>query len=122
MEYHLFEFKAPNGCPSACQVEIYRSCGLVVVTDIDRGMSVTNACETIASLIVVEYELQARRIILVERYYPGEEMQTTDLVQFDIDERNKFGSPRWTHIPKRDFEQMISVAWETAEPGQGSKL
>lgn len=113
MEEHTFEFRAPNGYPSACQVEIYRNCGLVVVTDIDRGVSVTNACETIASLIVAEFNLKAQRMIFVECYYPGKEIQTTDLVQFDIDGNHKFRSPRWTHITRQEFQQMLLVAIET---------
>ena len=113
MENYTLKFTAINGCPSECSVEIYRRSGLVLVTDIDRGMSVTNACEVIAREITVQYNVDSQKMIFIERYRPGRPDQTTDLVRFDLAGKREFRHPRWIHLPKEEFEEMIIIAQET---------
>lgn len=118
MEHYTLKFVPPNKYPSQCLITIYRQSGLVIATDIDNGMSVTNACEIIANEIVKQHGIRPQRLIFIEQYRPGTPEQTTDLVQFTIDKNGSektgwFRSPRWTHLPIEEFNRMVQVAEET---------
>lgn len=113
MESHTLKYTAINGYPSECSVEIYRRSGLVLVTDIDCGMSVTNACDVIAREIASRYSVDSHKMIFIERYRPGRPDQTTDLVRFELSEKKEFWHPRWIHLSKEEFEEMITIAQET---------
>lgn len=117
MEQHTLQFIPPNKYPSQCQITIYRQSGIVVATDTDTGVSVTNACEIIATEAARQFDVSPHRMIFIEQYRPGRPDQTTDLVQFDIvaDKRKKliqFRQPRWTHLPLAELETMIRIAEE----------
>jgi len=113
MEQYNLKFIAPNKYPSECLITIYRPSGIVIATDTDKGMSVTNACDIIANEVVRQYDVNPQRMIFIEQYRPGQADQTTDLVQFDFAEGKAFRHPRWTYIPANDFRKMIEIAEET---------
>lgn len=115
MKQYDLKFTAPNGTASECHVEIYPPTGLTVVTDIGQGMSVTNACEAIANEIVARGWVDAQKLAFVERYYSGLPEQTTDWVRFDFANGKAFRAPQWTHIPKEDFEKIVSNIEEALE-------
>ena len=113
MEQYNMKFIAPHRYPSECQITIYRKSGVVIATDIDKGMSVTNACAEIANEVVRQYDVNPQRMIFIEQYRPGRPDQTTDLVKFDFADGKAFRHPDWTHIPPEDFKKMIQIAEET---------
>ncbi|MPR31831.1 hypothetical protein [Salmonirosea aquatica] len=115
MEQYTLKFIPPNRYPSACLITIYRRSGIVVATDTDEGMSVTNACELIASEVVKRYNLDAQKMIYIEQYRPGRPDQTTELVKFDFVDGKGFRHPNWNHIPAEVFKTMISIAEEVEE-------
>ena len=115
MEQYNMKFIAPNRYPSECQITIYRQSGIVIATDIDKGMSVTNACAEIANEIVRQYDVNPQRMIFIEQYRPGRPDQTTDLVQFNFADGKAFRHPKWTHVPADDFRKMIEIAEETEQ-------
>lgn len=118
MEQYNLKFIAPNRYPSECQITIYRQSGIVIATDIDKGMSVTNACAVIANEVVRQYDVKFQRMIFIEQYRPNQPNQTTDLVQFDRADNKLHGPasclvhPRWTHIPADEFKKMLKIAEE----------
>ncbi|GAB3170557.1 hypothetical protein [Telluribacter humicola] len=112
MEQYTLEFIAPNGYPSACLITIYRQCGIVVATDIDKGISVTNACELIANEVVRRYGIDPQKMIFIEQYRPDRLDQTTDLLKFDFVDGKAFRHPKWIHIPAGEFRKMVSIAEE----------
>ncbi len=112
MEQYTLEFIAPNRYPSACLITIYRRSSIVVATDINVGMSVTNAAELIANEVVKRYKVEAQKMIYIEQYRPGRLDQTTDLVKFDFADGKAFRHPQWTHIPAEEFRKMIAIAGE----------
>lgn len=57
VEQFTFDFVAPNRYPSACLITIYRKSNIVIATDTDTGMSVTNACATIANGVAKLYRI-----------------------------------------------------------------
>lgn len=112
MEQYNLKFIAPNKYPSECLITIYRPSGIVIATDTDTGMSVTNACAVIANEVVKQYDVSPQRMIFIEQYRPGRTDPTTDLVQFDFVDGKALRHPRWTHIPADDFKKMIEIAEE----------
>lgn len=115
MEQYNMKFTAPNRYPSECQITIYRQTGIVIATDIDKGMSITNACTEIANEVVRQYDVNPQRMIFIEQYRPGRPDQTTDLVRFDFADGKAFRHPNWRHIPPEDFKKMIQIAEETEQ-------
>lgn len=115
MEQYILNFIAPNRYPSACLISIYRQSGIVIATDIDEGMSITNACDLIANEVVKRYYMNPQKIIFIEQYRPGRLDQTTDLVKFDFADGKKFRHPTWIHIPAEEFRKMIAIAEEVEE-------
>lgn len=120
MEQHTLKFVPPNKYPSECLVTIYRQSGLVIATDTDTGMSVTNACEIIANEIVRQHGISPQRLIFIEQYRPDTPGQTTDLVQFTIDKNGSektgwFRSPQWLHLPAEEFNRMVQIAEEAED-------
>lgn len=117
MEQYTLDFKATNNYPSQCDIIIYRQSGIVIATDIDKGMSVTNACEIIANEVVRQFHVNPHHMIFIERYRPDRADQTTDLVRFDFVEgergpRSRFRHASWTHLPAEEFNRMIAIAEE----------
>ena len=117
MEEYTLDFKGANGYPSQCHITLFRQSGIVIATDIDKGMSVTNACEIIANEVVRQYDMNPQTLRFIERYRPGRADQTTDLVRFDfVDGKDgptgRFRYPRWSHIPADKFEEIITKAME----------
>lgn len=122
MEKHMLNFRASNGYPSRCQIQIYRQSQLVIATDIDEGMSrsadaVTNACEIIANQVVQQFGVKPQQLFFIEEYRPAGPNHTTDLVQFDFaggkhGPTGRFKTPRWTHLPEEEFKQIIQLAEE----------
>ena len=118
MEEYTLVYRGHNNCLGECQVDIYRQTGLVVATNTGPGVSrsadaVTNACEIIANQVVAQYNVDPQKMIFIERYHPGTREQTTDLVKFDFADGKAFRFPKWTHIPREDFEKMVNIARET---------
>lgn len=117
MEQHKLHFQAANHYPSACAVRIYRQSNVVVATDIDEGSSVTNSCEVIADEVVRQFGLNPRQLFFIEEYRPNGPNHTTDLVQFDINEKergslSRFRHPRWSPISEDEFAHIIQLAEE----------
>ena len=113
MEQYNLKFTAPNKYLSECLITFYRPSGIVIATDIEKGMSVTNACTEIANEVVRQYNVNPQRMIFIEQYRLDQPDQTTDLVQFNFVEGKALRHPRWTHIPADDFKKMIEIAEET---------
>ena len=110
MEQHTLDFIAPNRYPSECLITIYRQTGIVIATDTDFGISVTNACELIASEVVKRFRVDPHKMIFIEQYRPGKTDQTTDLVKFDSYGKRGFNGANWSHIPLEDFKKMVEIA------------
>jgi hypothetical protein len=89
MEHHHLAFTATNGYPSSCELTIYRDIQLVVVSETGEGMSVTNAAVTIATEVVRQYGLDAKRMLYIEHYAEKQRPQpygeSYDLVTFTWD-------------------------------------
>ncbi|RYC66635.1 hypothetical protein EQG79_29025 [Spirosoma sordidisoli] len=77
------KFVAPNRYPSECQITIYRQSGIVIATDIDKGMS--------RSAVAVKFDFGD------SKHGPT----------------GRFWNPNWTHIPPDGFKKMIQIAQET---------
>ena len=110
-EKHRLEFKAKNGYPSACNLTIYRSIGLVIATEINEGQSLTNACDLIATLVVNQFGIDPKRLMFIE-HYPAEQRPTYgesyDLVTFQWDGK-EFSNPEWKPLTVTEFDEIIGT-------------
>jgi hypothetical protein len=95
-----FEFRAPNGVPSKCRIRIYKQLPcpfnrhdvIVIATQYpegaDAGMSITNAAETIATLVMHRYQIEPMSLIWIEHYpergHRGEIKENVDRVTFSV--------------------------------------
>lgn len=112
METHYLKFRGTNGYPSRCRVRIFRQSQIVIATDIDEGMSVTNACEIIANEVVRQYDVNPQKMFFIEEYRPEGPNHTTDLVQFDFADGKAFRHPNWRHLTPDEFKHIIQLAEE----------
>jgi hypothetical protein len=135
IEDYLYEFRAPfNNVPSKCRIRTFQAADefhkgdFVIIAsqlldDPDAGMSVTNACEYIATVIMRKHDVNPGRMIWIEHYpYPPkrgrmEPNESFDRVTFAIihepmnTRRGKAGmtlqQPRWNHIAREQVEALI---------------
>jgi hypothetical protein len=98
---------------SLCHVKILSNEDrtVVVITEApqNKGMSITNAAEEIATKIVKEFKLPLEKTTWIEHYvhsdvFDGEE--TYDQIVF-IWNNKKAASPRWNPMPKMTFEEIV---------------
>lgn len=110
MENFRLDFKAANGCPSACNLTIHREISLVIATEINVGSSVTNSCERIANEVVRRYAIDPKRLMFIE-HYPAEQRDGTptyDLVTFKVIGETLY-NPAWRHIPLSEIESILKT-------------
>ena len=107
-DYPDFRFKAPNGVASRCRIRLYsvqgeempaafhRNCIVVIATQLEEednvGMSVTNAAEAIATLIVAQSCIEPMRLIWIEHYsVRGRHPETFNRVLFETHHNSSYG-------------------------------
>ncbi|WP_375448502.1 hypothetical protein [uncultured Fibrella sp.] len=112
METYFLNFRGVNGYPSRCQIRIYRQAQVVIATDIDEGMSVTNASAIIANEVIRQFAINPQRMFFIEEYRHNGPNHTTDLVQFDFADGKAVKHPRWSHISEAEFERIVQLAQE----------
>jgi hypothetical protein len=86
---------------------------VVIVTDLDKGPSVTNAAEEIATQVVSSFGIDPERHLWFE-HYPREDIRSGkssggeeyDLVTFTWD-GEKFTDPRWSYSTQQQIEELI---------------
>ena len=92
---------------------------VVLATDLDQGVSVTNAVEDIAVQVCLRYRLHPDQVTFVEHYddrakniHPRAGLRRTngesfDLVSFPDRREYDFGTPRWRPATKAEVEALI---------------
>jgi hypothetical protein len=119
----LYEY-GPNKTDPAdrakCLVRIWDSvvATVVMLTELPNnpGMSVTNACEEIASRVVQDFGIKPQRTRFIEHY--PEEMtvlhgrehvrkETFDEIFFTWDVRNRADEPHWKPLAKEEVERLV---------------
>lgn len=110
MEQYKLQFRAPNGIMSACLITIYPDLSLVIASETDEGMSVTNAVETIATEVVRRYGIDPKRMLFVEHYPPEQRPQpwgeSYDLVTFSWDGTTA-RNPDWRPLSPAEFQDIL---------------
>jgi hypothetical protein len=85
---------------------------IVIVTDQDKGPSVTNAAEVIATQVVQAFGIDPERLIWVEHYPPIKQKGGTsweeeyDFVSLMWD-GERFTSPDWRYSSQLEVEQLL---------------
>jgi hypothetical protein len=118
----LYEY-GPNKTDPAdrvkCLVRIWDSARVsVVVTELpdNPGMSVTNACEDIASRVVQDFGINPQRTRFIEHYpeertvHHGREhvrKETFDEIFSTWDKQNRADGPHWKSLTKEEVERLV---------------
>jgi hypothetical protein len=126
MKQFRFDYTVPvNSFPAFCDVRIYE-CGsygrqrVIILTELpdNTGMSVTNACEYIATELVRQHRLTPGHTVWIEHYPdrhpPGmrnDRMfdESFALVTFEWKD-GIARSPDWRHISREWVEQLVGEA------------
>lgn len=102
----LFEYEGLNGRSTYCGLDlILDNIAIVIELKDNNGTSVTNAIERIANKICEEFDIDKKRLILLETYEGKEEI---DLVRFNKIVDNKLIGPVWKHINNvEDIKEIL---------------
>lgn len=104
-----YQWTGSNGTQAHCGLRIFPRTGkhVVILTEMDSntGISVTNDCEHLATLVLRDYELHPNFTIWIEHYSPhsysqnpgADESETYDLIQFNWNGQH-FSAPRWCRL------------------------
>lgn len=120
----LHEYIAPgHTIVSRCRLRIYVQTGrkVVVLTEIaeNRGMSITNASDHLATEICLHYDLNPDNTIWIEHYTPDSyagrgKDESFDLVRFGWDTSKRIATahdPDWRRLTIEEVETMTSATW-----------
>lgn len=121
----LYDFRAPNGVPSRCRARVYQKGerSVLVITELESGhganqnpgMSVTNAIDELAPLILEDLGLPAGTPV-IEHYSPAsvddpDREHTFDEVTLPSSSRP---DPSWRRMdPEEVIERVGREAFET---------
>lgn len=103
-----------------CLVRIWDTgtISVVVLTELpdNPGMSVTNACEDVASRVVQDFGINPQRTRFIEHYpeekmtYHGQEhvrKETFDEIFLTWDRNNRASVPKWKPLVKEEVERLV---------------
>ena len=117
MRQFRFDYKVPyNAFPAFCDVRIYEggSYGrlrVAILTELpdNTGMSVTNACEDIATELVRLRGLTPGYTIWIEHYPDRHHPESFDLITFEW-KGGVARSPDWRRVSREWVEQLVGEA------------
>jgi hypothetical protein len=100
---HLY--KGFHGFDSHCDIQINGNVVIATELNSNKGTSVTNFAEYLATEICKKYNIPMEKLVWIEHY---EAHGDYDLVTFTID-GDKFTSPKWTRISEEKAKQIFSA-------------
>lgn len=106
-----YDYQGYHGCKSHCDIEIKGHVVIATQVPDNKGTSITNLAEVLATQIAQRYRINPQQLIWIEHY---QQYGTYDLVKFTWNGQ-QFTSPDWTKITK-DIAQQI---WNTGVLPQG---
>jgi hypothetical protein len=105
-------FTADNGIPTECEILINQN--ILVASDRGIGVSVTNACETIATEAVRRFGLDPERLVFIEHYPAdgadsrhGQPERCASVTFLWHDQRAH--RPRWRHLTVAQAEVLLGA-------------
>lgn len=114
------EFKGYYGCDSACAITRYGENVFVIIDDeYDKGTSITNAIEMVASQIVRVYNVPTEKLILIEEL-PKLKCRYS-LVDFTLrnsyihEQEVYFSDPLWKYLSEDEFQRITCDATQKSE-------
>ena len=128
--FFTYEYGHPNELPLAkCNLEIHDNLVICSERHDNKGPSVTNRAEVLATEICEKFNITPRQLIWVEHYpenaskkYGGTDEERYNLVFFnmegggffDSDEKVKFYNPRWVPITL-EMVELLRISHQTQE-------
>ena len=108
------DYKGFWGCDASCDIEVHlRSDGkhVFIATEVpeNRGTSITNYAEHLATAMRKQYGLKPEDVIWIEHYPEAKDRrkESFDLVRFAV-EGDSFRTPVWTRLTEETVDDLIA--------------
>ena len=115
-----YRFRPPHRCDAWCGLEILKATEArtaVIATELadNPGMSITNACEYLASRVCAEFSIDPTELVWIEHYtYPapgGENrrLRSYDRVTFRVPVSRQealVAEPQWRPMSEQDWREL----------------
>ena len=114
----VFAFRYWHGRLGECRLRLYKLAGkraIVVATELNTGVSVTNAAEFIHAKATKHFDLSPDNTLYIEHYAEGRELLDVVIPDGGITgtgEEVKFSGVHWKPIPRVDVEKLIGEELE----------
>jgi hypothetical protein len=109
-----YNYKGFWGCDSSCDIEVHRRSDgkhFFIATEVpeNRGTSITNYAEHLATAMRKQYGLKPEDVIWIEHYPEAKDrrMESFDLVRFAV-EGESFHTPVRTRITEQAVDELIA--------------
>src|SRR5215469_18898412 len=109
-----YNYKGYRGCDSSCDIEVHRRSDgkyVFIATEVpeNRGTSITNYAEHLATAMRKQYGLKPLDVIWIEHYPEAKDrrMESFDLVCFAV-LGDSFRTPVWTRITEQAVDELIA--------------
>ncbi len=98
----LYYYKGFWERPGCCNISIKEN--IVIATELrdNRGTSITNCIELVASQVCKDFNIKPEDLIWIERY---EDTEGLDLATMDIKD-GKFKDPKWKRLTEENIEAL----------------
>jgi len=98
----VYHYEGYHGNPAMCGISIFGNTVVCTQLPENKGTSVTNLAEQIATDVCKEFRIDPERLIWIEHYPPVDRHEAFDLVHFNLI-GSQFSDPKWTRIAKSDL-------------------
>ncbi|MXV82380.1 hypothetical protein F4Z98_03320 [Candidatus Poribacteria bacterium] len=137
--FFKYEYKGFHGCDSVCNLEIHQNLVICSSREDNKGTSITNMAEHLATAICKQFDITPSKLIWIEHYraeptiersestrhsdVSGRFRETYSLVFFNLTgggvfDANtfEFSNPRWVSIEKVIVDALIDTHKDVEEP------
>lgn len=107
----LYNYKGYGGCDSVCDIVIHNN--IVIATELEdnKGTSITNIAEGLATQVCKEFNIDPEKLIWVEHYFSSVALkqETFDIVEFTFLENGECVKPKWRRSTEAEFEKYKTI-------------
>lgn len=130
--FFKYEYTGYHGCFSVCDLEIHKNLVICSSRADNKGTSITNMAEQLATDICKQFDITARDLIWIEHYREEQDArghvwreETFSLVCFNLtgggilsqnEKAFEFSNPRWITLSKAVVDALMDAHREPEEP------
>jgi hypothetical protein len=84
---------------------------VAIATETSGSIEVTQNAQTIANEVVRRFNLDPRRLLFIERYYPETPYENVSLVEFCLDEGAELRNPKRFDLPASVLAKIKGIGF-----------